>query len=76
MQEFEQADQSQQSSNTTEVPNANESTEAESVVNEEEKGNATGPSKVFSRDLYAQRGFWNDRFAESNGHFDWYANWK
>ena len=35
-----------------------------------------GTSKVFSRELYAQKDFWNDRFAESNGHFDWYANWK
>ena len=36
----------------------------------------TGGSKIFSRELYAQRDFWNDRFAETNGHFDWYANWK
>ena len=39
---------------------------------DEEKGD----SKVFSRDLYAQRDFWNDRFREGKGHFDWYANWK
>ena len=40
---------------------------------EESKDKSSGG--VFSRDLYAQRDFWNDRFAESNGHFDWYANW-
>lgn len=33
-------------------------------------------SKVYSREEYAKPSFWNDRFKESKGFFDWYANWK
>jgi len=32
-------------------------------------------SLVYSREEYAKKEFWDDRFAESNGQFDWYANW-
>jgi len=31
---------------------------------------------VFSREVYAQREFWDSRFEETSGFFDWYANWK
>ena len=33
-------------------------------------------SLVYSREEYAKKEFWNDRFKEQNGFFDWYANWK
>ena len=33
-------------------------------------------SMVYSREEYAKKEFWDDRFSESNGQFDWYANWK
>lgn len=36
----------------------------------------TDSSQVYSREEYAKKDFWNDRFKESKGHFDWYANWK
>ena len=48
----------------------------EAGILSEESKQSTASSKVFSRELYAQKDFWNDRFAESKGHFDWYANWK
>ena len=32
-------------------------------------------SLVYSREEYAKKEFWDERFAESNGQFDWYANW-
>ena len=35
-----------------------------------------GASQVYSREEYAKKDFWNDRFKESKGFFDWYANWK
>jgi hypothetical protein len=31
---------------------------------------------VYSREEYAKKEFWDDRFKESKGFFDWYANWK
>lgn len=31
---------------------------------------------MYSREEYAKKEFWNDRFKESKGFFDWYANWK
>ena len=43
---------------------------------------ASGPqpqpeeSMVYSREEYAKKEFWNDRFKETKGFFDWYANWK
>ena len=36
----------------------------------------TDSSQVYSREEYAKKDFWNDRFKETKGHFDWYANWK
>ena len=33
-------------------------------------------SLVYSREEYAKKEFWDDRFKESKGFFDWYANWK
>ena len=33
-------------------------------------------SQVYSREEYAKKDFWNDRFKETKGFFDWYANWK
>ena len=33
-------------------------------------------SQVYSREEYAKKEFWNDRFKETKGFFDWYANWK
>jgi len=33
-------------------------------------------SQVYDRAEYAKRDFWNDRFTESQGYFDWYAGWK
>jgi hypothetical protein len=36
----------------------------------------TDSSQVYSREEYAKKDFWNDRFKESKGTFDWYANWK
>ena len=33
-------------------------------------------SQVYSREEYAKPQFWNDRFKETKGFFDWYANWK
>lgn len=35
-----------------------------------------GESMVYSREEYAKKEFWNDRFKETKGFFDWYANWK
>ena len=32
-------------------------------------------SLVYSREEYAKKEFWDDRFKESKGFFDWYANW-
>lgn len=31
---------------------------------------------VYSREEYATKEFWDERFKESKGFFDWYANWK
>jgi len=33
-------------------------------------------SKVYSRDVYAKKEFWDERFTETKGFFDWYAAWK
>ncbi|CDW90415.1 hydroxyacid oxidase 1 [Stylonychia lemnae] len=30
---------------------------------------------VYDREEYAKKDFWNDRFKESKGFFDWYAKW-
>ena len=30
---------------------------------------------VYSREEYAKKEFWDDRFKETKGFFDWYANW-
>ena len=38
--------------------------------------NKTDDSLVYSREEYAKKEFWDDRFKESKGQFDWYANWK
>ena len=32
-------------------------------------------TKFYNRKSYADKDFWNDRFKESDGFFDWYANW-
>ena len=32
-------------------------------------------TKVYHRSEYANKDFWNDRFRESDGFFDWYADW-
>ena len=31
---------------------------------------------MYSREEYAKKEFWDDRFKETKGFFDWYANWK
>jgi hypothetical protein len=31
---------------------------------------------VYSREEYAKKEFWDERFKETKGFFDWYANWK
>eukprot|EP00347_Sterkiella_histriomuscorum_P017991 403347204 len=31
---------------------------------------------VYDREEYAKKDFWNDRFRESKGFFDWYAKWE
>ena len=36
---------------------------------------ASTESMVYSREEYAKKEFWDDRFKESKGFFDWYANW-
>ena len=41
-----------------------------------EKKAEEGESMVYSREEYAKADFWNDRFKESKGFFDWYANWE
>ena len=33
-------------------------------------------SLVYSREEYAKKEFWDDRFKETKGFFDWYANWE
>ena len=40
------------------------------------KSEPNGESMVYSREEYAKKEFWDDRFKESKGFFDWYANWK
>lgn len=47
---------------------------SEPIVEEKQEESAT--SMVYSREEYAKKEFWNDRFKESKGFFDWYANWK
>lgn len=32
-------------------------------------------SLVYSQEEYAKKEFWDDRFKETKGFFDWYANW-
>ena len=34
------------------------------------------PAKTFSRDVYADKGFWNERFKDEKHMFDWYVSWK
>lgn len=36
----------------------------------------TEEAQVYSREEYAKKEFWDDRFKETKGFFDWYANWK
>ena len=45
-------------------------------LGEDKKIKLTDSSQVYSREEYAKKDFWNDRFKESKGFFDWYANWK
>ena len=32
-------------------------------------------SLVYKQEEYAKKDFWNDRFKETKGFFDWYAEW-
>ena len=32
--------------------------------------------ETYEQELYAKKEFWDDRFSETKGFFDWYANWK
>ena len=50
--------------------------ESNPTPSSEEPKAAESTSMVYSREEYAKKEFWDDRFKESNGQFDWYANWK